>query len=121
VIHLDTSFLIQAVRGEPHEADRLRGWLQRNEDVAISAIAWAEFLCGPLSEEAGRHAAAMLGEAVPLTASHAYLAAELFNASGRRRGTLSDCLIAACALESGATLATSNPKDFERMPGVKLG
>ena len=84
VIHLDTSFLIQAVRGEPHEAGRLRAWLPRNEDVAISAIAWAEFLCGPVSEEANRNAAAMLGEA-------------------------------------GATLATSKPKDFERMPGVTLG
>ena len=120
MIHLDTSFLIQAVRGEPAEARRLRAWLHDGEDVAISAMAWAEFLCGPLSREAGRNAAAILGEAVPLTASHAHLAAELFNASGRRRGTLGDCLIAACALEARALLATSNPKDFERMPGVQL-
>jgi predicted nucleic acid-binding protein len=49
VIHLDTSFLIQAVRGELHEAERLRAWLQRNDDVAISAVAWAEFLVRPTS------------------------------------------------------------------------
>ena len=28
----------------------LRGWIEAGEALGISAIAWAEFLCGPLDE-----------------------------------------------------------------------
>lgn len=43
-----------------------------------------------------------------------------FNASGRRRGTFVDCLVAACAIDADAALATANPDDFARMPGVRV-
>ena len=41
-------------------------------------------------------------------------AAEFFNATGRRRGSLGACMIAAWAREHGAALATTNIQDFKR-------
>ncbi len=120
MIHLDTSFLIRALVPGSREDVHLRGWLARETPLAMSAVAWAEFLCGPLAAHDLSLAAAVVGEAVPLTADHAAQAAALFNATGRKRGTFVDCLIAAAAIQEDAALATANPADFKGMPGVKL-
>jgi len=120
MILLDTSFLIRAlVAGSPEDA-RLRAWLAQDAEVAVSAVAWAEFLCGPLDADALALASAVVGEALPVTAAHARRAADLFNAGGRRRGTLVDCLIAATAIEEDAELATANPRDFQGMRLLRL-
>ena len=94
MIQLDTSFLIRALVPDSSESKKLRGWLEERENVGISALAWAEFQCGPVS-------------------------AKLFNETGRRRGTFVDCMIAATAIVAEESLATSNPKDFARFE--KLG
>jgi predicted nucleic acid-binding protein len=48
MIHLDTSFLIIHALVRPSRADkRLRKWLRDGDGLAISSIAWEEFLCGP--------------------------------------------------------------------------
>ena len=120
MIHVDTSFLVRALVMGSHEDRLLRTWLAENRAVEVSAPAWAEYLCGPLDPADAASASAILGDAVPLTSAHAARAAAMFNASGRRRGTLMDCLIAACAVETDAAIATANPKDFERIPGVRL-
>lgn len=119
MIHVDTSFLIRALVPGTAEDEKLRAWIAADEPLNVSAVAWAEFLCGPLDPADLGLAAAIFGEATPLTAEHAVRAAALFNASGRRRGTFVDCLVAACAAESDASLATANPNDFARMPGVR--
>jgi predicted nucleic acid-binding protein len=120
VIHLDTTFLIRAgVRGTP-EDHALRRWRNKGTAIRISAIAWAEYLCGPLSKQAVESAAELLGEPSAFDAVDATLAAQLFNTSGRRRGTLPDCMIAAIAINAQVSLATSNRADFERFTGVGL-
>ena len=49
-IQLDTSFLIRALVSGSDEDMRLRGWIGDGVPIAMSAVAWAEFLCGPLAE-----------------------------------------------------------------------
>jgi len=65
-------------------------------------------------------AARLIDERAPFTERHADLAAELFNATGRRRGSFADCMIAATALAAGAPIATANVADFERFEPAGL-
>jgi len=86
-------------------------------------LAWTEFLNGPVTAEEIRLVEAVLDE--PLVAFDrraAELAAQLFNQSGRRRGSRFDCLIAATAILTGAKLATENTAAFKVFAafGLKL-
>lgn len=122
MIHLDTSFLVRALLAGTPQDRRLRTWLGRGEELAISCIGWAEFLCGPLKEGQVELATRILSLPEPFGAKDAEMAARLFNRCGRRRGTLTDCMIAATAIRSDATLATANPDDFRKLEaaGLKL-
>jgi len=95
---------------------RLRGWLERREAIGVSAVAWAEFLCGPLSQ--AEQTLAARGEPVSFEASDARHAAALFHGSGRRRGLLADCMIAAVAIRAEAQLATADPRGFVGLAAV---
>jgi predicted nucleic acid-binding protein len=120
VIVLDTSFLIRALaRGSTQDA-RLREWLRNGEEVGMSAIAWAELLCGPIEPGAVELAARVVSRRVAFGEEDAAVAARLFNDTGRRRGSLTDCMIAATALRLDAPLATENPADFRRFEPAGL-
>lgn len=114
MIFLDTSFLIRALVAGSPEDQRLRAWLSQGETFVISAVAWGEFLCGPLSSEQKRLAEVLVHSRPGFTESQAALSASLFNATGRRRGSMLDCMIAAAAIDADAPIATSNRKDFDR-------
>ena len=115
MIHLDTNFLIDAlVPGSTQEA-QLVGWLGAGETLGISAIAWGEFLCGPLSPAAEALARSLLTGADSLERTDAEKAAELFNRTGRRPKSYADCCIGAVAIRVQAPLATSNRADFTPM------
>ncbi len=114
MIHLDTSFLIRALVRDSPEDERLRAWLGAGEPIAISAVAWAEFLCGPVEAALLDLVGRIVTRRVPFGEDEAALAARLFNQAGRRRGSLADCMIAASAIQAKATLATQNPEDFQR-------
>ncbi|MEJ2206620.1 MAG: type II toxin-antitoxin system VapC family toxin [Gemmatimonadota bacterium] len=113
-IHLDTSFLIRALDPTFAEWAKLRGWLRARRTVGMCALAWGEFLCGPLGEADKTVARRVTQRHMPVTTAEATEAARLFNHAGRRRNSFPDCIIAATAILAGAELATSNPADFER-------
>ena len=120
--HLDTSFLIPALVSGSTEDRRLQTWLRSKEHVAVSVIVWTEFLCGPVDPRQVDLMGQVVGESVPFLPRDAALAARLFNLSGRKRGTLTDCMIAATAIRQGASLAISNVGDFSRLEphGLRL-
>lgn len=120
MIQLDTSFLVRSLVRGSAEDHALRRWLKSDGIIGISAIAWTEFLCGPVTAAVIEAAAELLGEPVPFEAPDAAIAAELYNAGGRKRGTLVDSMIAAIAMRSGARLATANPADFRRLASSGL-
>lgn len=76
-------------------------------------------LCGPVSAAVVQGASDIVGVPVPFGEREAVVAAECFNAGGRRRGVMVDCMIAATAITGGAALAAANVADFERF--VPLG
>jgi predicted nucleic acid-binding protein len=115
MIHLDTSFLIRALQRRTAEDGLLRRWLIDHTELGISAICLSEFLCGPLEDDNLDAVGRLFPEPEAFVAEDAVAAAGLFNASGRRRGSLVDCMVAAVALRAGAALATSNPDDFKRL------
>ncbi len=120
MVLLDTNFLIAALKPDTPFSRQLRRWIGTGEDVGISAIAWAEFLCGPISPEEAAEVGELMPYPEPLIADDAVRGAELFNATGRRRRRLSDCLIAATCLRLGARLATDNLDDFKRFEPMGL-
>ena len=122
MIHFDANFLVAALAENTDAAARLDGWVESGQALAISTVAYAEFLCGPLSAGAEAESNSLFPEPIPLTLQDAKKAAELFNATGRRSRSLSDCMIAATAIHRGAALATYNRDDFVRFAahGLRL-
>lgn len=122
MIHLDTSFLIRSFVAHSPEEARMRQWLRDKTPLAVSAICWAEFLCGPLDQSQIQALRQILGEPLAFAPVDAERAAGFFNSTGRRRGSLLDCMIAAIALREGATVATGNIADFNRFQvfGLRL-
>jgi predicted nucleic acid-binding protein len=123
MIHLDTNYLIGlAVRGSV-PAQNVDQWLAAGEALAASALAWTEFLSGPVSaQEIALVESIVEEEIVSFAKPTAVLAAQLFNQTGRRRGSRFDCLIAATAILANAEFATENKNDFAPFAthGLKL-
>lgn len=119
MIHLDTNFLVRGLVEGTREARQVDDWCARGEPLAICSLVWAEFLCGSVGAPEHALEIEFIGDVLDVGIAHAERAAALFNAGGRRRNSLPDCLIAACAIESDAALATSNVEDFRRF--VPLG
>jgi len=113
-VHLDTNFLIHyAGGGDQAVIRKVETWLREDRTLHTSAMAWAEFQCGPLLPEENALALQLLDSVLPITAGLAAEAGRLFHETGRRSRSLADCLIAATAIEARAPLATINRADFE--------
>jgi len=123
MIHLDTNLLIDLVTiGSPHIAV-IRQWLENGEELAVSAIAWSEFLNGPHTKQQKDAVQAIVeGRILDFTAKEAEQASRLFHYTGRKRGSHADCMIAACAMTKDVQVATRNIGDFEKFVpyGLKL-
>jgi predicted nucleic acid-binding protein len=113
--HLDADFLIRSLLPGTSEDRLLKKWVRTGDPIAVSAIAWTQLLCGPVESAQTELLAAVVGDPIPYTAANAALAARLFNLSGRRRGSLADCMIAGTAIRVDAALATCNVADFRRL------
>lgn len=120
MIHLDTSILIGALEGSAQGAAWLEAAAVGAVPIAISSIAWCEFLCGPLDARQQRDARVLLGEPIGFLEADAVLAAHLYNQGGRRRGSLADCQVAAIAIRCGAALATADARHFARFAAAGL-
>jgi predicted nucleic acid-binding protein len=120
MIHLDANFLIGSLKNLSAPAISLRNWLRQGEAFAASAVAWAEFLNGPVRPDQIQRVEYLIqGNIIPLGRSEAEISAQLFNQTGRRRGSQPDCFIAATAICANARLATQNQKHF--LPFVSGG
>ena len=131
VVHLDTSFLVDAIRESRRGVTGpAREWLtaNRSAELALCVPVLCELLVGAElhadPEEEGRRVRQVcaglpvvhLDERVP--AVYARTAATLIG-SGDRLATM-DLLIASAALSVGAAVLTRNVDHFERVPGLKV-
>ena len=114
MIHLDTNYLVRGlVTGSP-ESGKIDGWMLSEEELGVSALAWGEYLCGPLTAAEETAARELIQTVEPVNRDVSELAARLFNSTGRRSRSFADCVIAATAIIAGARLATNNSADFSR-------
>ncbi|HET9591448.1 MAG TPA: PIN domain-containing protein [Solirubrobacterales bacterium] len=123
---IDTSVLIDAERRDRSLSSHLG-----DDDRAISVITASELLHGMHrakdSKIRTRRAAFVEGllsalEALPITMAVARMHAEIWSGL-KDDGVLigaHDLWIAATALSQGMTVATANPRDFERVPGLDV-
>ena len=112
---LDTTVLIDVLRGRPATVERLRSAIGARETLWTCAVNVEETVRGLRPSEAG--AARILFDGLriaPLGREQGALAGDWRRAFADRGVTLAqaDCLVAAAAVGVGAALATGNPKDF---------
>ena len=122
MICLDTNYLIRGLIAGTAEAGQLINWIEAGESLVTPALAWLEFLCGPVTPSQVSTMRAFLSTVVAFDEPQALEAARLFNAVGRNRRLRVAAMIAGTAVSIHSSLATSNRADFEpfRAHGLQL-
>ncbi|MCZ7534592.1 MAG: PIN domain-containing protein [Acidimicrobiia bacterium] len=119
---LDTTVLIDILRGRTGAVERLRGLRGSGDTPYVCAVNVEEVVRGLRPGEEER-AATLLGGLwiAPLGLEEGRRAGAWRRDAARRGRTITqaDCLVAAAAFGLGARLATGNPKDFT-MAGVAV-
>lgn len=119
-LHLDTNALIALADPSGRVVQEVRRQVEMGILPAASAVAWHEFIRGPLQSDELLRVERVVGSRVQdVSRATAELAARLFNATGRRRASTADCFIAAAAIEQDAFLLTADSDDFSGF--VSLG
>jgi predicted nucleic acid-binding protein len=114
-LHFDTNELIKISFTTSDLGEKLLPWLKQGNIAAVSTITWSEFCYGPIPLAKKQLIEHILGDnIIDFTQPMAEAASFLFNKTGGRRGSHSDCMIAATAIVSDAPLCTRNTRDFER-------
>ncbi len=119
LVELDSNFLVGARKAGSKEASRIENWLAAGLVIQVSAIAWSEYRCGPLTDGEIEITRIFITRIEPFTEDDAELAGALFQRTGRRSRSHADCMIAAHAIRREAGFATLNVQDFR--PFEKLG
>ena len=123
---VDSAPLIYLLDGHPVFAPLFEGLFEAHEqglvEIAVSTIALAEVLTGPLRHKqdalAKRYEKALAGfDLVPVTQKVAVTAARLRANTGLR---LPDAIQAATALETGAAALVTHDRDFSKLKGLKI-
>jgi predicted nucleic acid-binding protein len=113
---LDTTVLIDLLRGRPATVARLRALWAAGDAPHACAINVEEVARGLRSNEEGDAARSLFSglRLAPLEEREGWRAGEWGRDYASRSQTLSqaDCLVAAAALAVGGRLATGNPRDF---------
>lgn len=122
MILLDTSVLIDTFTADQRAAPAFRRTLERGERLMMPALVLYEWLRGPrLAEEVALQEELIPREyVIPLEAEDAALSARLYRTVKRPRGREIDLAIAACAINRGVPLWTTNRADFADIQGLKL-
>jgi predicted nucleic acid-binding protein len=114
-ILLDTTVLIDVLRGRPEAGRRLRTLRETGDQPHACAVNVEEIVRGLREPEEPAARALFAGlRMVPIGAAEGWRAGSwrrTYAASGRILAQ-ADCLVAAAALSIGGRLATGNPKDF---------
>jgi predicted nucleic acid-binding protein len=116
---LDSTFLIDHLRGEDDAVDRLASIFENGDEPIVTEIVVCEVRAG-LLPDAERHLVALLEpmefvQPDPGTAMRAGRWRAEFRIRGRTL-SLADSLIAAAADSMGATVLTRNVRDFSLTP-----
>jgi predicted nucleic acid-binding protein len=112
---LDSSVLIDLLRGRAGAARRTRRLREIGDDPLVSAVSVEEVVRGLRPREQGATRLLFDGLSVlEIGRDEAWQAGEWRRAFASRGRTLTqaDCLIAASVSAAGARLATGNPRDF---------
>jgi predicted nucleic acid-binding protein len=113
LLHLDTNALIALADPEGHVVRVVRRQAEAGILPGASAVAWHEFVRGPLQPDELLRVERVVGARIQdVSRATAELATRLFNATGRRRTSTADCFIAAAAIEQDAPLLTADAEDF---------
>lgn len=122
MILLDTSALIDSFTADQRAFPAFRRTLERGERLIMPALVLFEWLRGPrLPEEIALQEEMIPREyVIPFEAGDAALSTRLYGAVKRPRGREIDLAIAACAINRGVPIWTTNRADFADIPGLKL-
>jgi predicted nucleic acid-binding protein len=119
-VHLDTDFMIHALSEAGAERRRLLEVAESDQVIEMSAVAWYEFSRGPRTPEQLATGRAFLADdgVIPLSEQFALAAGEVFRQLGSPRRRAADITIGVTAVLRGATLLSSNARDFAGIPDL---
>ncbi|CAN5501456.1 hypothetical protein BH18VER1_BH18VER1_07800 [soil metagenome] len=122
ILALDSNYIVAARKIGSEEGIRLERWLRDGWIAQVSAVAWSEYLCGPLAADDIAISRDLIMSVEPFTEEDAVLASAMFIQTRRRSRSHADCMIAAHAIRREAALATLNAQDFRRFEkfGLRL-
>ena len=121
MILLDTNILIDLISEQSVMFSTVEKLITSNNRLCTSSICWAEFLTGPVLREHIASISNLIEDRIlNFGKKEATLAAEIYNTTGRTRGTRIDSLIAASAISNSAELLTLNKNDFLKFQEVGL-
>lgn len=116
---LDSSFVVDHLRGDPAAVRRLRAVFEAGDDPIITEVVVCEVRTGLLPHEEAHFAALLEPLELVQPGIETALTAGRWRYELHKRGrmlSLGDALIGAVAATLGATVLTRNAKDFALMP-----